>query len=163
MATQTVAIRAGARVTGNRARSVVLSVGVGLGIGSLPWNTSNPRRSSKPHLPPPHVSPVLPDGKGGWRWNPEVYKAIQWVFNEALGGLDGPTLPQVVATVTQTQAQVVSTTNYVDQSVQYTRAAVASQAATAQVVQNAGLPGADTIPPTPDPPSRPSGTTEVIA
>lgn len=133
-------------------RAVVISTGVGLATGSVPWNTSEAKRSAKPHLPKAQEKFLNADGTVSRNW----YQALQWVFNEALGGLDAPTLPQVVATVTKTQAQVVESTNFVDQAVQFTRSVASTAIATAQVAQNAGLSGSSSIPPPSDAPTRPN-------
>jgi hypothetical protein len=158
MATQTVAIRAGARVTASRARSVVLSVGVGLGIGSLPWNRSDVRRQKVPWLPPANVKFLNPDGTVSRTW----YQALHELFENRMGGVQGQTVVQIATTVTQTQAQVVATANYVDEGVQYTRAVAAQAAAVTQVAQNNSLAGANTIPPTPDPPQRESTSNRAL-
>lgn len=160
MATQTVAIRAGGSAATSRARSAVLSVGVGLGIGTLPWNTSTAKRSANKWLPRTDI-PWFDPRTG--RPTPIFAAFMVELAENRLGGTQGQSVTQISTTVTQTQAQVVETTNYASQAVQFTRGVAASVDAVTQVAKTNNLSGADTIPPTPPPPSAPSaGTGRVL-
>lgn len=158
---RTGAIGVGLRAAGNslnsRSRTGHIRFGVLVAGTSPPWAGRAAPRARVPWLPPIHVAPVLSDGKGGYRWNPDVYRALQWVFEEALGGINAPTLPQISTTVTQTQTEVVATQTYARQVDAYAQGVAATATATAQVAQNNSLTGAGSIPSAPEPPPPPGG------
>lgn len=121
------------------------------------------------------AAPVAWAGNGGSRnvadWLPRIDEKVidprtglftpRWwnyfrVLGERLGGIQGPSVTQVVEVVEQTQAQVAANTVYTDQAVAYTASVAQAQEATAQVAQNSGLSGAGSIPAPGHPPSRPN-------
>lgn len=75
---------------------------------------------------------------------------------DRLGGVQGPSMAQVVTSVTETQVQVAANTSYVDSAVAYTASVAATAEAAAEVAQSNGLSGAGSIPPPSPPPSRPN-------
>lgn len=77
-------------------------------------------------------------------------------LGERMGGVQGPSIPQVVATQTQVQTQVAETLNYAVQVSDYATQIASTSTATAEVASNNGLTGAGSIPPTGSPPSRPN-------
>lgn len=152
-----VGVRASAASGAARQRTGAIRFGFLVAASSPSWAGRAANRSRVPWLPPIHVSPVLPDGKNGWRWNPDVYRAIQWVFEEALGGINAPTLPQISTAITQTQTEVVSTATYAQNVAAYAQGIAATATATAEVAQSNGLVGAGSIPTTPAAPDPPGG------
>lgn len=153
-----IGLRAAAASLNSRTRTGAIRFGVLVAGSSPPWAGRATRATKVPWLPPIHVSPVLPDGKGGYRWNPDVYRALKWVFEDALGGINAPTLPQVSTTVSQTQAEVVATVTYTAAVAAYAQGVSATAEATAQVAQNNSLTGATSIPEVPEPPAPPGGS-----
>lgn len=90
----------------------------------------------------------------------KVYINVRWwnLLREVcdrLGGVQGPSITQVVSTVEQTQVQVAANTTYTNQAVAYTASVAASAEATAQVAQSNGLAGSGSIPSIGDPPPPP--------
>jgi uncharacterized protein (DUF2252 family) len=134
-------------------RAVVFSVGLGLGIGSVPWNTSNARRSKVPWLPAAHVPVVQSNGL----MHPAWYRAMVELFEHRMGGVQGQSVAQVATTVTQTQQQVVAATNKVVETIAYARSVDARASALKQVASDNGLSGTDSVPP---PSNPPGGTVE---
>lgn len=77
-------------------------------------------------------------------------------LGDRVGGVQGPSIPQIQSTVTATQAQVAETTNYAVQVADYASQVAATATATAQVAENNSLSGAGSIPSTGNPPNRPN-------
>jgi hypothetical protein len=77
-------------------------------------------------------------------------------LGDRVGGIKGPSITQVVDTVSQTQNQVAANTTYTQQAVDYAASVAATAEATAQVAQSNGLSGSGSIPPPSRPPSRPN-------
>lgn len=73
-----------------------------------------------------------------------------------LGGVQGPSIPQIQQSVVETQAQSAATATYVDSAVAYTASVAATAEAAAEVAQSNGLSGAGSIPPPSAPPHRPN-------
>jgi hypothetical protein len=149
-----IGLRAAASSLNRRSRTGHIRIGILVAGTSPAWAGRASNRTRVPWLPPIHVAPVLSDGKGGYRWNPDVYKALQWVFEEALGGINAPTLPEVRTTVTQTQTEVIATQSYATAVGAYAQGVAATATATAQVAQSNSLAGATSIPDAPEPPER---------
>jgi hypothetical protein len=135
-------------------RSVVISCGVGLATGSVPWNTSTARRAKVHWLPAATVPFLNADGR---TVSPVWYRAFVELFETRMGGVQGQSVAQVATTVTQTQQQVVAATNKVVETIAYTRSVDARASALKQVASDNGLSGADSVPP---PSNPPSGTVE---
>lgn len=93
--------------------------------------------------------------------NGRVYINVRW-YNllrelcDRVGGIQGQSIPQVVASVQETQVQVAANTAYTDSAVAFTNSVAATATATAQVAQNSGLSGSGSIPPPSPPPNRPN-------
>lgn len=91
----------------------------------------------------------------------KVYMSQRWwnwerAVADRLGGVQGPSVTQVVQEVADTRVQVAANTVYTEQAVAYTTSVAQAQAATAEVAQNSGLSGAGSIPAPGHPPSRPN-------
>ncbi len=84
--------------------------------------------------------------------DPSWYRALQEVFENRLGGINGITVPSLNISVHQTQVQATQTSQGLVETLAYARGIAAQADATAQVTQNSSLPGAETIPPSPEPP-----------
>lgn len=132
---------------------LITSAGAASSVGRVSWGGSARLLAKVPWLPPFHVKPVDANGN----WNPAVYKALKYLFEEVIGGIDAPTLPQLRTDVTSTQVQVSATTNYAKQVSQYAQGIAATAEATAQVTQDSGLSGSGSIPPPPTVPPPPDG------
>lgn len=76
-------------------------------------------------------------------------------LGERLGGVQGPSIPQVQQSVAETQVQVAATTSYAVQVSNYAQGVAATASATASVTQSNGLSGAGSIPDAGDPPVPP--------
>lgn len=90
-------------------------------------------------------------GKISARW----YNYLR-LLGERVGGPQGASIPQVVATQTQVQTQVADTLNYAVQVSDYATQVAATATATAEVAANNSLSGSGSIPSTGNPPSRPN-------
>lgn len=154
MATATVTVSGGVRAEATFARSVVASIGPGVSVGRVNWNTSSATRSKVNWLPPASVPFLNSDGRTVSRpW----YLFFQELADTRMGGVNGLPLPVVVSTVQQTQATVVDTTAVLAETIAYTRGIDATATALKQVATDSGLSGAGTVPDTPEPP-QPPGT-----
>ena len=136
-----------------RSASCVTRAGLASSTGRVAWAGSASALSKVPWLPPAHVKPIMPDGS----WNPQVYRALKYLFDDVIGGISAPTLPQVRQDVSNTQTQVQDTTNYAMQVSQYAQGVAATAQATAAVAEDNGLSGSESIPPSPPPPDPPIG------
>lgn len=79
-------------------------LGVESYAGSVTWNGSSSARTRVDWIPGAHV-PVL-DASG--RMSPPWYRFMQEMANNRLGGLGGKTVPEIEATTTKVQKQVIS-------------------------------------------------------
>lgn len=140
--------------TPTKARSVdaVTSAGVASATGRVMWAGSASPLSRVPWLPKANTT-LSRDG--GRTLAPEWDRALRWLFEQYIGGLNAPTIPQITNNVAETQVQVAATTNYTGQVAAYAQGIAATAAATAEVAQSNGLSGASSIPPTGDPPTPP--------
>lgn len=147
-----VGLRASASASASRQRTGAIRIGFLVAGTSPPWaGRATANRQRVPWLPSAGVPVALADG----RMNPVWYRALQEVFENRLGGINGATVSEVVTSVTQTQAEVIATSTYAAQVSAYAQGVGATAAATAQVAQNNSLSGATAIPKTPDPPPPP--------
>jgi len=127
--------------------------GVATSASPVAWAGGGSRRNFVDWLPKmSEPFGIVRDGK--------VYFTQQaWNFlrelSERVGGVNGPSIPQVVATQTAVQSQVAETLNYAVQGVDYATQVAATASATAEVAASNGLSGAGSIPETGDPPPRP--------
>lgn len=161
MATRTTALSVGAGIGVGvpRSRTVTLGLGAGLGIGAVPWGGSNARRSQVPWIPKAGTPWLAVDANGRMtnQVNPAWDRSLRWLFEQFAGGINGQTIPDLLRQILQTQAEVVNVANYTEQVANYAAGIAATTDATVQVTQDAGLSGSASIPPTPEPPERPSG------
>lgn len=129
--------------------SFKISAGAACKVRSPSWDDGSTAPKRKvPWLPNVQVKPVRPDGS----WNPDVWRALNYLFNEVLGGINAPTIAEVTQTVTTTQAQVVATQANAENAMNYAAGIAAAVTATAEVTQSAGLPGSGSIPAVPSKP-----------
>ncbi len=75
------------------------------------------------------------------------YRFFQFVSEIKLGGAEGQTIPDIVASVVAALSASATTSAAVAITSQQTQANAEALAATVQVVQTAAIPGADQIPP----------------
>lgn len=152
-------------ITSNGVKSVAQSFRAGSGTcitrsgatsaaSQVAWAGNTAPKSQVPFLPPIHVDPVLPNGKGGWRWNPDVYRSLRWLYDQFVGGPNGRTVPEVLAELLATQTQLEATTNYAVEVAGYAAAVGDQVSAVVEVTQSNSLSGAAAIPDDPEPPSR---------
>lgn len=130
-------------------RTVEFSIGFGLALGSVPWNTSEATRKPASWLPGAHVKFLDENGRVARPW----YLFLQEIAEARLGGIHGTPLPTVVTTVTQTQTQVVAASSAITETIAYARSIDATATALAQVATDNALTGAESIPPTAEPPT----------
>ena len=95
---------------------------------------------------PPQRQPIAYQQGGQWFCDPTWYRFFQFVAEIKLGGVSGPTLPDVVTTVTETQATAAAASASVTEIAQQTTANAEALAATVQVAVVNSLTGADQIP-----------------
>lgn len=75
---------------------------------------------------------------------------------DRVGGIQGASIPMVQQALTDTQTQLVVTTNYATQVGDFAAQVANTATATAEVASNNSLSGSGTIPPTGSPPNRPN-------
>lgn len=114
------------------------------------WSTSGVAASSDltnlQSWLPPQRQPVAYQQGGQWFCDPTWYRFFQFVAEIKLGGRSGPTLPDVVTAITDTQTTAATATASVVTLQQQTSANAEALAATVQVAQNNSLAGAGQIP-----------------
>lgn len=106
------------------------------------WAGSSTRRGKIDWIPGAHV-PVL-DNSG--RMSPAWYRFFREVADNRLGGIDAPTVPDVVTTAKQTQAQVLTVKQDADAAIQTVNSCVDAVNTTKQVAVNNNLSGSTQIP-----------------
>ncbi|MES2958516.1 MAG: hypothetical protein V4792_10020 [Pseudomonadota bacterium] len=106
-------------------------------------NASRNLRNLKSVLPDISV-PISLDGR---MINPEWYRAFRYVWDTFLNVINGPTLPDVVETITLGQVQSIVSSSIAAALEQQAAANAQSIASMREVVQAAALPGATQIPP----------------
>lgn len=152
MATRTVEFSIGPSFQVGRARPVSFSIGLGFATGSVPWNTSTATREKNNWLPrADHAIGTCPSCKTRIPPDPVWYRYFS-ELSERMGGIQGQTIPQVVTTVTQTQAQTLAVSSGYTEVVSYARSIAATAEALKQVVVDNALAGAETVPLPSDPP-----------
>lgn len=149
MATRDIVISLGAGLSVQRGRDVLVSTGVGLGLGSVPWSGSRANRRSNRWLPRADIPWFDPrTGKP----TPAFAAFMVELAENRMGGIDGATLPEVQVDTRATRAQAVAAAGIATDVNAYARGIAATVTTTAQVAQTAALPGSTAIPPVPDPP-----------
>lgn len=129
--------------------SFTVSAGAACATGNVAWGVgSGALKRNVPWLPGVQVKPVRPDGS----WNPDVWRALNYLFENVIGGINAPTIAEVTTTVTQTQMQVLTVQSTANAAINYAAGIAATVDATTQVTQDAALPGSESIPATPDRP-----------
>lgn len=130
--------------------------GAAVANGTVLWGGSASPLARVPWIPKAGTPLMKTDAKGQItnQLNPAWDRCLRWLFEEHIGGLNAPTVPQVVQSVTTTQTQVAEGINYAEQAVAYSAGIASTVTATAEVSQAAGLPGAGSIPRVPPPPTR---------
>jgi hypothetical protein len=102
----------------------------------------------------PRADEVWIDLKTG-RPTRRFFQFMHEVAELRLGGVQGLTVPQVKQDVDTTRSAVVGNITFTAQVSQYAQGVAATATASAQVAQDSGLAGAESIPPTPEPPVNP--------
>lgn len=151
MATASVTISGGASLTTPFARTVGLSIGPGIAIGSVAWNTSTAARKKVDWLPRADTPVLNANGTMSRSW----YLFFKELAETRLGGVNGSTVTEVATTVTQTQAAVTDATNYAVALGQYARSIAASTESLATVAEANALTGASSVPDISGPPTPP--------
>ena len=95
---------------------------------------------------PPQRQPVAYQQGNQFFCDPAWYRFFEFVANVKLGGQSGPTLPDVAATVTETQATAAAASATVTEIAQQTTANAEALAATVQVAVDNDLTGWEQIP-----------------
>ena len=95
---------------------------------------------------PPQRQPVAYQQGAQWFCDPAWYRFFQFVSEVKLGGRSGPTLPDVVTSITTTQTTAAAASASVTTLQQQTTANAEALAATVQVAQDNALTGASQIP-----------------
>lgn len=96
-----------------RTSSCMTIAGAEMAAGSVTWGGSQAKRKFVNWLPAP-TTPLSTDG--GKTMSPVWYRALHELFEHRMGGIDAPTLPQVVTASSETQTQVLSVQSVVLQS-----------------------------------------------
>jgi hypothetical protein len=127
-------------------------VGIASAASSVAWAGGGNIRAVTDWLPRIDEKPIDPrTGCFTTRWY-NYFRAL----GDRVGGIQGPSIPQIQDTVTATQAQVAETTNYAVQVSDYATQIASTATATAQVAANNSLSGSGSIPSTGNPPNRPN-------
>ena len=117
----------------------------------VPWGGSEGSRRLEDWLPRIDEKPIDPrTGLFTRRW----YNYFRMI-GERLGGVQGASIPQVVQSVEQTQAQAATTTAYAAQVGAYAQGIAASVTAVTEVAQTNDLSGSTSIPTVPQAPPPP--------
>lgn len=87
-----------------RSYTCMTIAGSEMAAANVAWGGSTAKRSRVNWIPGAHV-PVL-DAKG--RMSQPWYRFFHEIAENRLGGIDAPTVPEVVSTSEQTQAQVLT-------------------------------------------------------
>lgn len=125
-----------------RAFSAATVAGVYSLAGNVAWGGSQIRRKAISWLPPA-TTPLSLDG--GKTMNPVWFRALHELFENRLGGIDAPTVPEVVTTAKQTQTQVLTVQKGV-QSVGSQVTAITNAVNTqTQVAKESSLAGSDQL------------------
>jgi hypothetical protein len=116
--------------------------GAEMAAANVAWGGSTAKRARVNWLPGAHV-PVL-DGSG--RMSPPWYRFFQEIAENRLGGIDAPTVPEVVTTTVQTQSQVIGVQTGIQSMGQQVSAITDTVNTQTQVAQNSNLSGSSQIP-----------------
>lgn len=116
--------------------------GAEMAAANVAWGGSVAKRSRVNWIPGAQV-PVL-DATG--RMAPTWYRFFQEIAENRLGGINAPTVPEVVTTAAQTQSQVLAVQTSADNAIQTVNACVTSVNTAKQVAVNNNLSGATQIP-----------------
>lgn len=127
-----------------KVRSVdcVTYAGTAVAIGRVAWGGTDSPLSRVPWIPKAGT-PITIDGKV---LRPEWDRALRWLFEQYIGGLNAPTVPQITQSVAQTQTQVVAVGVQASAAQSIANSAAESVNTTRQVLINDGTPGAEQIP-----------------
>lgn len=132
-----------------RSASCVTYAGCAVATGRVAWGGTDSPLSRVPWIPKAGT-PLLQVGGNGQmtnQLNPAWDRCLRWLFEEGIGGLNAPTLPQITQSVTQTQTQVVAVGVQASAAQSTANSAAESVNTTREVLINDGTPGAEQIPP----------------
>lgn len=147
-----IGFRSSAEPGTTNSQACMIRVGVAVAAVPVTWAGNEASRNVVDWLP--KISVPIIDKRTG------LMSPVWWRFFRELadrvGGIQGPSITQVVTTVEQTQFQVAQNTAYTDSAVAYAASVAATAEAAAEVAQSNGLSGAGSIPPPSAPPNRPN-------
>lgn len=123
---------------------LITSAGAVMATGKVAWAGSASPLSRVPWIPKAGTPLLLQDGR---TMNPVWDRAIRWLFEEYIGGIQAPTVASIASSVTQTQTQVVAAQSQANTAQLTANSAAAAVNTTRQVLVDDGTPGADQIPP----------------
>lgn len=147
-----IGFRSSAEPGTTNSQACMIRVGVAVAAVPVTWAGNEASRNVADWLP--RIDERVIDPRTGFfttRW----YNYFR-ELGVRLGGIQGPSITQVVTTVEQTQVQVAQNTAYTDSAVAYASSVAATATAAAEVAQSNGLSGAGSIPPPSAPPHRPN-------
>lgn len=127
-----------------RSTSCVTYAGAAVATGRVAWGGSDSPLSRVPWLPKAGT-PLMVAGTN--QLNPSWDRALRWLFEEYIGGIRAPTAVQVIASVAQTQTQVVAVGVAASAAQSTANSAAEAVNTTREVLVNNGTPGSDQIPP----------------
>ncbi|GAA5075454.1 hypothetical protein [Lysobacter panacisoli] len=130
-----------------------IKFGIATTASPTAWAGGGGRRNVSDWLP--RIDEPLAEVRNG-----KIYILPRWyklmgAFADRLGGINGPSIPQVQGVITSTQVQLADTTNYAIAVSDFASQIATTAATTAEVAQTASLPGSGTIPEPGEPPPRP--------
>lgn len=123
--------------------------GVAIATGRVAWGGSDSPLSRVPWLPKAGTPFLVIDGQGRMtnQVSPAWDRALRWLFEEYIGGIQAPTVAALTNSVEQTQQQVVQVQVQASTAQATANSAAESVNTTRQVLVDDGVPGAEQIPP----------------
>lgn len=126
-----------------RSFTCATKAGAETAAGNVAWAGSTAPRKRVNWLPSP-TTPLSLDG--GKTIAPVWYRALQELFENRLGGINGKTVPEIDSTAAAVQNQVLNVQNSAQAAVQTVNACVTAVNTAKQVAVNNNLAGATQIP-----------------
>lgn len=127
-----------------RSTDCITVSGCAIATKKVAWGGSANPKASIPWLPKADTPLLNADGR---TMHPAWYRCFKWLFDEALGGINAPTVPAIVQSVVQTQTQVVDVAVAASTAQATANSAADAVNTTREVLINEGVGGAGQIPP----------------
>lgn len=132
-----------------RTTEAITFAGSAIATGRVAWGGSGSPLARVPWIPKAGTPFLVVDGQGRMtnQVNPAWDRAMRWLFEEYIGGIQAPTVSALTTSVEQTQQQVVQVQVQAVNAQTTANSAAEAVNTTKQVLVDEGIPGADQIPP----------------